>query len=484
MNTLYYGDNLKILREYIKDESVDLIYLDPPFNSNRNYNVLFKNESGAEAESQITAFEDTWHWSGAVATYFELIKSPDRVGQMIQSFHDFLGENQMMAYLVMMAVRLKELHRVLKPTGSLYLHCDPTASHYLKIVLDTIFGSMNYRNEVVWKRTTAHSSAKRWGDVHDTLFFYSKSSDHTWNRTFQQYDESYLGVKYRHEDERGVYRLSDLTGAGTTEGDSGRPWRGFDPAAIGRHWAVPGTPLLQSVSEDKAKGMTTQEKLDLLDSKGFIYWTPKGRKGGVGFPQWKRYLGEGVPITSVIGDISPINSMAQERLGYPTQKPIELLERLISASSNEGDVVLDPFCGCGTTIAAAQKLNRQWIGIDVTHLAVGLMKLRLKNSFNMTPLGEKKAASFSSPKGTEKIAQGKAEGRNPGNASQTDSDPEGVEQTATTDVAPLQGAGVGTDLSPGFHPGLLSSSVSPKTLPVQKSSPKRTNTASNGGYCR
>ena len=182
-NTLFYGDNLPILREYVPDESVDLIYLDPPFNSNRSYNVLFKDETGHDSESQIVAFDDTWHWGDAAEeTYHELVtEAAPNVGKMIAALHNFIGANQMMAYLVMMAARLVELHRVLKPTGSLYLHCDPTASHYLKIVLDTVFEPQNYKSEIAWKRTTAHNSAKRWGPVHDILFHYSKSSRYVWN---------------------------------------------------------------------------------------------------------------------------------------------------------------------------------------------------------------------------------------------------------------------------------------------------------------
>ncbi|MFN0279287.1 MAG: DNA methyltransferase [Pyrinomonadaceae bacterium] len=367
MNTLYYGDNLKILRDYIKDESVDLVYLDPPFNSNRNYNVLFRNESGTDSESQITAFEDTWHWNlAAEQTYSELINEPDQVGRMIESFRQFIGNNQMMAYLVMMAVRLKELHRVLKPTGSLYLHCDPTASHYLKILLDTIIGAENYRSEIIWKRTSAHSSANRYGPVHDVIFFYSKSHEYTWNNQFTNYDEKYLETFYRNADPDGRrYTLSDITGAGTRNGETGEIWRGIDVTAKGRHWAFP------------------PRVLDEMTAVGKVYIPDQG------MPRLKKYLDEmqGVPAQDIISDINPISAHAQERLGYPTQKPVALLERIVQASSNEGDVVLDPFCGCGTTIAAAQKLNRQWIGIDITHLAVGLMKLRLKDSFGMTPTG-------------------------------------------------------------------------------------------------
>ena len=238
-NTLFYGDNLFILGEHMLSESVDLIYLDPPFNSSRNYNVLFKDEGGTESEAQITAFEDTWHWNiAAEQTYSELLtEAPDHVAKMIESLRDFIGTNQMMAYLVMMAARLVELHRVLKPTGSLYLHCDPTASHYLKIILDTIFGPTHFQNELIWKRTSAHSSAKRYGPVHDVLLFYSKSDTFVWNPQFTAFDEEYIASHYRTKDEQGrAYTLSDLTAAGTRNGASGKIWRGFDPAAKGRHW--------------------------------------------------------------------------------------------------------------------------------------------------------------------------------------------------------------------------------------------------------
>ena len=230
-NTLFYGDNLDILRSYIPDESVDLVYLDPPFNSNRSYNVLFKDESGKNSQSQITAFEDTWHWGQETEdTYRDLVQNAQpNVSTMISALREFIGANQMMAYLVMMTARLIELHRVLKPTGSIYLHCDPTASHYLKIVMDTIFGADNYRSEIVWKRTSGHNSAKRWGPIHDVIFFYSKSDVFVWNIVFEQYDETYLNTFYRYEDHKGRYRLSDLTGSGARTGDSGQAWKGVNP---------------------------------------------------------------------------------------------------------------------------------------------------------------------------------------------------------------------------------------------------------------
>jgi len=356
-NTLFYGDNLGILREYIPDDSIDLVYLDPPFNSNRNYNVLFKDESGSESEAQITAFEDTWHWNQAAEqTYRELVtQSPDHVAKMIAAQREFIGANQMMAYLVMMAARLTALHRVLKATGSLYLHCDPTASHYLKIILDTIFGATNFRNEIMWKRTSAHNDSKTCGNTHDILLFYTKTSNFTWNKQYQAYDESYIQSHYRRADENGRrYRTDNLTAFGLSGGGYTYEWHG-----VTKLWRVP------------------ESRMRELDQQGRIHYT---QTGGA---EYIRYLDEmpGMPLQDVWDDISPINSQAAERLGYPTQKPLALLERIINASSNTGDTVLDPFCGCGTAIAAAQKLERKWIGIDITHLSIALQKYRLESMF-------------------------------------------------------------------------------------------------------
>ena len=378
-NTLYFGDNLHVLRDHIASESVDLVYLDPPFNSNANYNILFKSPEGAQSESQIEAFEDTWHWNDSAEDAFDEVMRSGNTDAftLLRAMRDFLGDNDMMAYLAMMAVRLIELHRVLKPTGSLYLHCDPTASHYLKLLLDGVFGATNYRNEIVWKRTSGHSSARRWGPAHDTLLFYSKSDDFTWNPVLQSHDEGHISAKYKTADINGPFMAADLTGAGTRTGDSGRPWRDFDPTEMGRHWAVPKKIPDELVDTTNWESLSSQEKLERLDDGGVIYWPKK--EGG--FPRFKRYLTAGVSIQSVVTDISPLNSQAQERLGYPTQKPLALLERIIATSSNEGDVVLDPFCGCGTAVHAAQKLGRQWIGIDVTHLAVGLIEKRMKEAF-------------------------------------------------------------------------------------------------------
>jgi DNA modification methylase len=275
-----------------------------------------------------------------------------------------------------MAIRMIELHRVLKPTGSLYLHCDPTASHYLKMLLDSVFGPAAFANEIIWKRTGAHGSSRRWGPVHDALLFYSRSENRTWNKMYQAYEASYVEDKYRHQDSRGAFQDVSLTGAGTRSGDSGRPWRTFDPSAIGRHWAIPRQFAADYPGFDE---LSTQEKLEVLDSENLIYWPQRG--GTDSFPRVKQYVGAGVAIQDVISDIPAVNSQAQERLGYPTQKPVALLERIISASSNPGDLVLDPFCGCGTTVHAAQKLGRQWIGIDVTPLAINLIKRRLGEAF-------------------------------------------------------------------------------------------------------
>lgn len=364
MNTLYYGDNLKILREYITNESVDLIYLDPPFNSNRNYNILFKDESGKEAEAQITAFEDTWHWSRQTEeTYRELVDQSSPVGFMIGALRQTIGTNQMMAYLVMMAARLVELHRVLKPAGSLYLHCDPTASHYLKILLDAIYSEPHFRSDITWKRSSAHSDVKQGrralGNVADHILCYTKGDDFTFNHQFTPYDEEYLRKTYNNVDPNGRrWKSSDLTGPGGAA--KGNPF--FEFMGVERHWRF------------------TKENLEKLLAEGRIY---QSRAGAV--PRMKHYLDEmsGIPLQNIWDDIPPIGAQAAERLGYPTQKPLALLERIVNISSNPGDLVLDPFCGCGTTIAAAQKLGRRWIGIDITHLSIALQKYRLKDSFGL-----------------------------------------------------------------------------------------------------
>jgi DNA modification methylase len=377
-NKLYYGDNFEVLQRYVKDGSVDLVYLDPPFNSRQDYNVLFAEKDGSQSSSQIHAFEDTWEWNiDAQRSYELIVEQGGRVADALRAFKTFLFNSDMMAYLAMMAPRLVELKRALKETGSIYLHCDPTASHYLKILMDAVFGPQNFKNEVIWKRTSSHSAARRWGDIHDTLLFYSKGHAWTWNEVLIAHSEEYSS-RYKNIDESGrAWADDNLTAPGVRHGDSGSVWRGFDVTAKASHWKVNAKTVESLVGPEAAKQMSTTQKLDLLDANGCIHWP----RGGKGFPRFKRYLSGGSHIQDIATDIPPINSQAQERLGYPTQKPEALLERIIKASSNEGDLVLDPFCGCGTTIQVAQRLNRRWIGIDITHLAIGLIKKRLSDAF-------------------------------------------------------------------------------------------------------
>lgn len=391
-NRLYYGDNLEVLRRSIASESVDLVYLDPPFNSARNYNVIFNRDGGgtkheADATAQIEAFEDTWTWTNETdVQYQEYVNGglPPRVADALSAMRTLLGENDATAYLVNMAPRLVELHRVLKQTGSLYLHCDPTMSHYLKMLLDATFDPRNFKSEIIWKRTTAHNSAKRYGPVHDVIFYYVKDAKQSlWNKQHGAYDPKYVDTKYRHIDPVSGqrYRLSDMTGAGTRKGDSGKPWRGFDPTTIGRHWQPPSYcyDKYQEITGNDLAQFPLIERLDELDRIGLVNWPAKAG----GKPEHKRYLDDmpGVALQDVWTDIDPINARAAERLGYPTQKPLALMERIINASSNPGDVVLDPFCGCGTTVDAAQKLGRRWAGIDITYIAIDLIEKRLLNTY-------------------------------------------------------------------------------------------------------
>ncbi len=356
MNKLYFGDNLVVLREHIADESIDLVYLDPPFNSNKNYNILFNSPKGQKSEAQITAFEDTWHWGDeAEREYTEILHQPNTdVAEMIQAFRKFLVNSDMMAYLTMMTIRLLELHRVLKPTGSLYLHCDPTASHYLKVLLDMVFGAENYRNEITWKRTSAHNDPGRYGANKDIILFYTKSNNWTWNPQYTEHSEEYK-ARFRNKDADGrLWSDDNLTAKGLSGGGYEYEYKGVTSL-----WRCP------------------LETMKRLDDEGKLHFTSKG---GI---RLKRYLDEtkGTVLQSIWEDIPPINSQAAERMGYPTQKPLALLERIINASSNPGDVVLDPFCGCGTAVEAAQKLDRQWIGIDITNLAISLIEKRLRDRY-------------------------------------------------------------------------------------------------------
>ena len=396
-NRLYYGDNLDILRsrEYFSDECVDLIYLDPPFNSNRNYNVLFKSESGTDSEAQITAFEDTWHWGEAAEeTYRDLIvNAPEKVSTAIEALLNLIDRNQMMAYLVMMTARLVELRRVLKPTGSLYLHCDDAASHYLKIVLDAVFSPLRFRSHITWRRAIAHNDPKNYGRIQDHILYYAKGDNPIWNGDTAATPKSaeQLATAYPSSDERGRYRSENLTGPlhGAARGSpSTMPWRKYDVYALGRCWSVPKTGKYAEFIEKRfisnyrsISGI--QERLEALDQVGLIHHPKRGK-----WPGLKRYEESDTGIAPQNIILSPIgftnySSQGGERLGFDTQKPLALLERIIRASSNEGDVVLDPFCGCGTAIAAAHKLNRRWIGIDITHLSIALQKYRLQDMFEL-----------------------------------------------------------------------------------------------------
>jgi len=363
-NILYYGDNLDVLRQHIPDASVDLVYLDPPFNSNANYNVLFGAPGGAQPAAQIKAFEDTWQWDQvAAASFEEIVEGGGDVSRALQAFRTILGPSNMLAYLSMMAPRLLELRRAMKPTASIYLHCDPTASHYLKLLMDAVFGPQNFRNDIVWKRKAGrgetNSAAIRFGVTADNLLFYVKSSAARLNRQYRESNPEYIAAKFTHVDENGRrYRRDNLTSP------SPRPnlvyeYKGYPPPPKG--WAV------------------SRDRMEEMDREDRLYF-PADKTHRI---QRKRYLDElaGETVDSLWDDIPPINSQAAERLGYPTQKPEALLERIVEASSDVGDLVLDPFCGCGTTIAVAQRLTRRWVGIDVTHLATSLIKGRLKDAF-------------------------------------------------------------------------------------------------------
>ena len=366
MNHLYYGDNLHVLRESLAAESVDLIYLDPPFNSKRDYNLLFKSPKGHSSEAQIEAFKDSWSWgSQAEKELDELTKQSNTdVTQMMNALIAFLGRNDMTAYLVMMSTRLLEMHRVLKPTGSLYLHCDPVASHYLKIVLDAVFGKLRFKTEIVWKRTTSHGNVGRaFGDCTDTIFLYTKSAEFVWNQLYEPMAPEYIEDRFTGRDA------------------DGRRWQSVTLRNPGPrpNLHYPFTASNGITYEPHPNGWSCDlKRMKKYDAKKRLHFPKPG-----GQLRLKMYLDEspGIKLQNLWTDIPPINSQAQERLGYPTQKPLALLHRIIEVSSNPGGVVLDPFCGCGTAVHAAEKNKRKWIGIDITHLAISLIEKRLKDAF-------------------------------------------------------------------------------------------------------
>lgn len=362
-NKLYYGDNLTVLRKSVADESVDLIYLDPPFNSNASYNVLFKAPSGEQSQAQIEAFDDTWHWNtdSTERAFDEVVTGPHSdIAIMLKAMRSALGENDMMAYLVMMAVRLIELHRVLKPTGTLYLHCDPTASHYLKVLLDAIFSKERFENEIVWLRTHSHNMpARSYIRQNDHILYYSKSEKMTFNPIYLEYGDAQM-KRFKRDEQGRLYKAENLTFS-TSNPSRQFEWRGSRPPP-NRSWGADEHQLEKWFKEGRI--LLKRDGTPRLDGLKIFLDDTKGK-----------------PLGTNWTDIPRIGNTSGERLGYPTQKPVALLERIISASSNEGDVVLDPFCGCGTTVHAAQKLGRKWIGIDVTHLAIALIEHRLKAAF-------------------------------------------------------------------------------------------------------
>lgn len=389
-NKLYYGDCLTIMRDHMNLGSVDLIYLDPPFKSNRDYNVIYKDETGRPLPDQVNAFCDLWELDEdrqrALKAMPVLMREAGIDDATVEFWRLWMNalrgtHPELLAYLSYMVERLLLMKGILKPTGSIYLHCDPTASHYIKVMMDAIFRHENFRNEIIWRRTGAHGGAKRWGPIHDVILFYTRGETYTWNRVLEAYGSDYVDLHYRYEDAFGRFQAISLTGPGARTGSSGQPWRGINPGD--RHWALPSNRALPEwfTAPDGYESMTTQERLDVLDEQDMIYWPPRGT-----MPRFKRYasISEGNPVQDIIWDIRPISSHADERLGYATQKPLKLLERIIEASTNPGETVFDPFCGCATTVEAAHKLGRKWIGIDIAiHAIKRVAKKRLQERLRL-----------------------------------------------------------------------------------------------------
>ena len=342
--------------------SVSLMYLDPPFNSGRNYETFLSTARIAGKETR-HAFSDMWQWTdNTERTFSRLAEFLSRSTiELVQCLAKTLGRNAVTAYLVEMAPRLAESHRVLRREGSLYIHCDPSASHYLKVILDHIFGQENFRNEIIWKRTHAHSGSRRYGPVHDTLLFYSKSAAYTWNPVYAQYQNSYLEKHFRQTDEHGNYQLITCTAPEDRQGTRAHyRWRGQLPPP-GRHWAW------------------KREQMELFEKQGRLVHSCNG------VPRYKRYSheGRGVAVQDVWVDINRLDSHSRERIGFETQKPAALLERIITASSNPGDLVLDPFSGSGTTAVAAERLKRRWVVMDSSLMACAIALARVRQEVNL-----------------------------------------------------------------------------------------------------
>ena len=371
--TIFIGDNLHVMRG-MNSNSVDLIYLDPPFNSNRNYAAPIGSQAAG------AAFKDTWTLNDIdIAEHGELAERSPSLHTVIQAAREAHGKG-MQSYLIMMSVRLLDMKRLLKNTGSIYLHCDPTASHYLKLVMDSIFGADNFRNEIVWKRTSTHNDPNRYGRIHDILLYYVKGGGATWNTQYEALDPEYVKKYYRNKDAHGPYSVSDLTASGTRQGESGQPWRNIDPTTVGNHWRPPRTGAYAEYIEkhfipNYRQIKSVHDRLNILDETDLIYWPNKGT-----VPRLKRYLAasQGRSLQDIIVEVNQVGAHAKENTGYPTQKPIALLERIIKASSNPGDVVFDPFCGCATTLVAADRLQRSWVGIDISPKAAELVVSRIR----------------------------------------------------------------------------------------------------------
>lgn len=371
-NTLYTGDCLHIMHG-IDSDSVDLIYLDPPFNSQRRFDAPIGSKAAG------ASFDDMWNWKDVDEQYLEeLIENYPFLVQFIQTI-GVLHSKSMKSYITYMAQRLVEMKRILKPNGSFYLHCDTTASHYLKIVCDRVFGKNNFKNDIIWQRSKAHSlSSNHYERVSDNILFYALG-DYTWNRIYIDHDEAYLKT-FKKSDKNGPYITQPLHGGKKGGPDAYKKWKGNLPTP-GRAWAPPPQ---KSFPEDinfptNYKNMPILKKLDVLDELGLIEWSTKGN------PRYKNYLkaSKGKSSTDIILDINHLSSKSMEKTGYPTQKPLDLIKRFIMASSNEGDIVLDPFCGCATTCVAAQQLKRKWIGIDISEASAKLVIDRLSDDTSL-----------------------------------------------------------------------------------------------------
>ena len=375
-HTIWTGDNLPIMRG-MNSGCVDLIYLDPPFNSNQDYAAPIGSKAAG------AAFKDTWTLDDVDRLWLLLLRDKDPVLFHVIEGARLVHGNGMASYLSMMAQRLREMRRLLKPTGSIYLHCDPTASHYLKLLMDTTFGGDNFQNELAWKRTSSHSDAKRYASVSDRLLFYAFKGA-TWHPQYLPLGEAYVKRDYRHTDKIGCYRVDNLTGPGLSNGESGEPWQGYDPGQSGRHWSPPKTGGYAQWIEDNLipgyRGIpSVHARLDALSNAGLIDPT------STGYPRLKRYLeaSPGEAVSDFIADIQNVNNRAKEHVGYPTQKPLALLDRIIKASSHEGDTVLDPFAGCATACVAAERLDRQWVGIDLSEKAAELVQVRIRKEIDL-----------------------------------------------------------------------------------------------------